>query len=163
MDESADANRVLFEQLPENWRRLPGRPRSTWIRNITDLFLTWGCLKQGTQPRIERFGGCLPSMTLRTRSRCTLPLLEMMGWQWHQLDHMQVICTSLQTDNHASTSSLKFLQTGCPSCRPTNSVKALTEYSSSSRHGHKIIYQDMLPQSGNTQRLQSCGMAGNTM
>ena len=22
-------------------------------------------------------------------------------WQWHQLDHMQV-CTSLQTDNHAS-------------------------------------------------------------
>jgi len=27
------------------------------------------------------------------------------GWQWHQLDHMQIICTSLQTDNHASTSS----------------------------------------------------------
>ena len=22
---------------------------------------------------------------------------EMMGWQWHQLDHMQVICTSLQS------------------------------------------------------------------
>jgi len=33
---------------------------------------------------------------------------EMMGWQWHQLDHMQIICTSLQTDNHASTSSLNF-------------------------------------------------------
>jgi len=31
---------------------------------------------------------------------------EMMGWQWHQLDHMQIICTLLQTDNHASTSSL---------------------------------------------------------
>ena len=30
----------------------------------------------------------------------------MMGWQWHHLDHMQIICTSLQTDNHASTSSL---------------------------------------------------------
>jgi len=30
----------------------------------------------------------------------------MMGWQWHQPDHMQVICTSLQTGNHASTSSL---------------------------------------------------------
>jgi len=29
---------------------------------------------------------------------------EMMGWHWHQLDHMQIICTSLQTDNHASTS-----------------------------------------------------------
>jgi len=35
-------------------------------------------------------------------------------WQWHQ-----------QTDNHASTPPLSFLQAGCPSCRPTNSVKAL--------------------------------------
>jgi len=45
-------------------------------------------------------------------------------WQWHQLGHMQV-CTSLQTDNHTSTRPLCFLQAGCPSCRPTNSVKAL--------------------------------------
>jgi len=45
-------------------------------------------------------------------------------WQWHQLSHMQV-CTSLQTDNHASTSLLSFLQAGCPSCHPTNSAKAL--------------------------------------
>jgi len=30
----------------------------------------------------------------------------MMGWQWHELNHMQIICTSLQTDNYASTSSL---------------------------------------------------------
>jgi len=45
-------------------------------------------------------------------------------WQWHQLSRMQV-CTSLQTDNHASTPPLSFLQAGCPSCRPTNSVKAL--------------------------------------
>jgi len=28
-------------------------------------------------------------------------------WQWHQLGHMQV-CTSLQTDNHASTHHSKF-------------------------------------------------------
>ena len=45
-------------------------------------------------------------------------------WQWHQLGRMQV-CTSLQTDNHASNPPLSFLQAGCPSCRPTNSVKAL--------------------------------------
>ena len=45
-------------------------------------------------------------------------------WQWHQLGHIQV-CTSLQADNHASTPPLVFLQAGCPSCRPTNSVKAL--------------------------------------
>jgi len=35
------------------------------------------------------------------------------------------VCNSLQTDNHASTPPLSFLQTGCPSCRPTNSIKAL--------------------------------------
>jgi len=46
-------------------------------------------------------------------------------WQWNQLGHMQVY-TMLQTDNHASTPPLRFLQAGCPSCRPTNSVKALT-------------------------------------
>jgi len=45
-------------------------------------------------------------------------------WQWHQLGYMQV-CTSLQIDNHASTLLLSYLQAGCPSCRPTNSVKAL--------------------------------------
>jgi len=29
-----------------------------------------------------------------------------LGWQWHQLDHIQTICTSLQTDNHTNTSSV---------------------------------------------------------
>jgi len=45
-------------------------------------------------------------------------------WQWHPLGHMQV-CISLQTDDYASIPPLSFLQAGCPSCRPTNSVKAL--------------------------------------
>jgi len=45
-------------------------------------------------------------------------------WHWHQLGYMQV-CTSLQADNHANTPPLSFLQAGCRSCRPTNSVKAL--------------------------------------
>jgi len=30
-----------------------------------------------------------------------------------------------QTDNHASTPPLSFFQARCPSCHPTNSVKAL--------------------------------------
>ena len=45
-------------------------------------------------------------------------------WQWHQLGHMQ-ICTLTQTHNHASIPPLSFLQAGCPSCHPTNSIKAL--------------------------------------
>jgi len=28
---------------------------------------------------------------------------EMMGWQWRQLDHMEIVRTLLKTDNHAST------------------------------------------------------------
>ena len=35
------------------------------------------------------------------------------------------LCTSLQTDNHVSTSSLRFLRAGCSSWHPTNRVKAL--------------------------------------
>ena len=45
-------------------------------------------------------------------------------WQRHQLGRTQV-CTWLQTDNHASTPLLLFLQARCTSCCPTNSVKAL--------------------------------------
>jgi len=41
-------------------------------------------------------------------------------WQWNLLGHTQV-CTSL----HTSTTPLSFLQARCPSCHPTNSVKAL--------------------------------------
>jgi len=35
-------------------------------------------------------------------------MIWFLEWQWHQLDHMQTICTSLQTDNHTNTSSLIF-------------------------------------------------------
>jgi len=45
-------------------------------------------------------------------------------WQWHQLGHMQVY-TSLQTDNHASTQPLSFLQARCLSFCPAKSVKAV--------------------------------------
>jgi len=32
-------------------------------------------------------------------------------------------------DNHANIPPLSFLQAGCPSCCPTNGVKALKDYS----------------------------------
>jgi len=45
---------------------------------------------------------------------------EMMGWQWHQLDHMHIMCTSLQTDNHASTSPLSLYRPDAlPDAQPT--------------------------------------------
>ena len=45
---------------------------------------------------------------------------EALGWQWHQLGHMQTNCTLLQTDNHTNTSSLNFYRARCSSSRPTN-------------------------------------------
>jgi len=47
---------------------------------------------------------------------------EMMGWAWHQLDHMQIICISLLTDNRASTSPLSFYRPDAlPAAQPTAS------------------------------------------
>ena len=31
-----------------------------------------------------------------------------MGWKWHHLHLMRIICTLLQTDSHASISVVKF-------------------------------------------------------
>ena len=46
-------------------------------------------------------------------------------WQWHQLGHMQV-CTSLETDNDASTPALKFF-TGWMPFMPPNQQRQSTE------------------------------------
>ena len=45
------------------------------------------------------------------KSKTNLDFIEARDseWKWHQLGHTQV-CTSLQTDNHASTSPFSFLQ-----------------------------------------------------
>ena len=85
----------------------------------------WTTSKKHTHP----FNGPLSGTTQVSRyQKCktNLDFTEARDseWQWHQLGRMQV-CTLLQTDNHASTPPLSFLQAGCPSCRPTNSVKAL--------------------------------------
>jgi len=43
-----------------------------------------------------------------------------MEWQWHQLDHMQIICTSFLTDNHGSISPLNFYTPDAlPDAQPT--------------------------------------------
>ena len=83
--------------------------------------------------QLQPFNGLFSRTTWVSRYQIGKTYLDFTGardseWQWHQLGHMQV-CTSLQTDNHASTPPLCFLQAGCPSCRPTDSVKALKAHS----------------------------------
>jgi len=57
---------------------------------------------------------------------------------WHQLDHMQTICTSLQTDNHTNTPSLSF--TGRMLFLAPNQQRQSTE---GSKSGKQIDYIDM--------------------
>ena len=46
--------------------------------------------------------------TIHTGSIFACSIMGVWGWQWHQLDHIQT--TSLQTDNHTNTSSLRDAQ-----------------------------------------------------
>jgi len=44
-------------------------------------------------------------------------------WQWHQLGHMQM-CTSLQTDNHASIPPLNFFTGRMPLLAPNQQCQS---------------------------------------
>jgi len=44
---------------------------------------------------------------------------EMRGCQWRQLDYMQVICTSLQTDNHAPKRLILYRPDALPDAQQT--------------------------------------------
>ena len=73
---------------------LTNRRRQT-DQNITRINLWWGLI-------IDRhpFNGLFSTTTWVSRHQKGKPFWilmkqEMMGWQWHQLDHMQIICISL--------------------------------------------------------------------
>ena len=69
-----------------------------------------------TTTTLHLFSGLFSRTTLVNwyqKGRTSLDLNDtrddgVLGWQWHQLDHMQTICTLLQSDNHTNTSSLNF-------------------------------------------------------
>jgi len=58
--------------------------------------------------------------------------------------------------NHASTPPLSFLQAGCPSCRPTNSIKALKAQNSKNQFVPKGSRVMLMKQHYNTVIL--CGI-----
>jgi len=75
---------------------------------------------------LHTFNGPLSGTTRVSRYQKGKTNLDFTGardseWQWHQLVHMQV-CTSFQTDNHASTPPLSFYRPGAvPAAQPTAS------------------------------------------
>ena len=40
--------------------------------------------------------------------KAIMDLIETMGWHWHQLDHMHIICSLVWADDHACTFSVSF-------------------------------------------------------
>jgi len=70
-----------------------------------------------------------------------------------QMDHMQIMCTSFQTDNHASTSSLNFF-TGWMLFLPPNQECQSTEGNSHQRHNSCQLTSSM-PLSFNMAQFNS--------
>ena len=68
-----------------------------------------------------------------------------MGWQWHQFEHMQIICISFQIDNHATISPLSFHRPNAlPDAQPTNSVKALKALANSKLIGIRFRSAELM-------------------
>jgi len=88
---------------------------------------------------LHPFSGLFSRATWVSRHQKGKPLWilleqETMGWQWHQLDHMQIICTLRQTDNHASTSTLSFKRPDAlPVVKPTRQSTEKKELKNFSR------------------------------
>ena len=59
------------------------------------------------------------------------------------------ICTSPQTDNHASIPPISFFTGRCPSCHPANSIKALQVQSNT--HTHTTVLLLVWNMSGSTR------------
>ena len=99
-----------------------------FIWSFTNLHLSHTTQHTHTHIRLTALFPGLPGWAGTRKNKTNLDFTEARDseWQWHQLGHMQV-CISLQTDNHTSTHCSVFLQARCPSCRPTNSVKACTQ------------------------------------
>ena len=123
----AVAERCLaFLFLHLNLYILDSRPPSGLTPQTPQLKTPKDCRTANTHTHTPHpFNGPLSGTTRVSRYQKGKTNLDFTGardseWQWHQLGHMQV-CTLLQSDNHASTPPLSFLQAGCP----TNSVKAL--------------------------------------
>ena len=142
----------MLDQNPKDQVSLTGNRRTKQITlsctNVTHIQVNFFCKLNcnsvkifstirytRTRTHTHKFSGPVSGTTQVSRyqkGKNNLDFTEARDYerQCHQLGHMQV-CNSLQTENHASTSPLSFLQAGCPSCRLTNSVKALK--------AHKVV------------------------
>ena len=112
--------------------------KATWLRKVeiskSKCFLKVNKQSRewlvGTHTHTHPFNGPLSGTTWVSRyqrGKTNLDFTEARHseWQWYQLGHMQ-LCTSLQTDNHASTPPLSFF-TGQMPFLPPNQQRQGTE------------------------------------
>ena len=119
--------RMLFLMPKQRCQSIEGRLSAKWNRkqSLNDVYV-WNPVINKLL-LLHLFNSFFSMTTWVSRHQKGKPfwiLLEQetMGLQWHQLDHMEIICTSCQTDNHASTSPLSFYRTDAlPAAQPTAS------------------------------------------
>jgi len=75
MNELAHANWILFAQLPDNWRRPSGMPRSTWMWNVCNNLSSFGMVL----PEAREAAQNLHLVHMLTKHSATHLYIE---WQW---------------------------------------------------------------------------------
>jgi len=121
------------------WLNSSGNHTGTHILITPNACLTyclcsalWCGLKTTTSTALHPFNGLFSRTTwvsLYQKDKTSMVLNEarddgVFGWQWHQLDHMQTICISLQVVNHINTSSLNFYRPDTfPDAQPCQSTE----------------------------------------
>jgi len=69
MPYDSDAKQILTAFLLENWRRPPGRPRTTWMKTTqqdlesTNEAIDWLCSMASVTPVLQLVPGCTASTT----------------------------------------------------------------------------------------------------
>ena len=116
--ESVSIVKVWMEKLSARKKDIFRYAHIWWRENVLKSRLQLNC-----NTHTHTFNGPLSGTTHVSRyqkSKKNLDFTEARDseWQWHQLGHMQV-CTSLQTDNHASTPPLSFFTGRMPFLPPS--------------------------------------------
>ena len=148
MNENADTSQAIFKPPPGNWRQPPGQPHTTWMKNIhddlspLDLGIHEAKDMVQNQPLCKLMSACYYWNThTHTRLMALFPGLP--GWASTRKVKPILILLKQETMSGSGISwatcksasrsrqitmpvphQSSFLQAGCPSWCPTNSVKA---------------------------------------
>jgi len=114
----SDANLVVLPSSKPNWT---ASERKSKVISVFE-YLTFYCMFAfSASMLLVGFFSCKTCVSQHQKGKPfrILKKQEMIGWQWHQPDNMQIICTLQQTENHASTSTLSFYRLDAlPTAKP---------------------------------------------